>query len=153
MNIPFKNPLVVGYKGEVGSFLLNCLLKVMPKALNVWCYDINETPIEREHRINLADYIFLCVPLKETRQWLIDYKPLLENKTIIEQASIKGPIFADEDIKKLRIMSMHLLFRPSATSNLADRNCAFIVDNTEKDFIDAITEMTNSKAVYFSSKL
>ena len=63
-DIPFKSPLVVGYKGEVGSFLLNGLLKIMPKALNVWCFDICETPIEKEHRIKISDCIFLCAGLQ-----------------------------------------------------------------------------------------
>ena len=30
---PMENPLVVGYKGQIGSFILNGLLRMMPKAL------------------------------------------------------------------------------------------------------------------------
>ena len=33
-NFPFRAPLVVGYKGEIGSFILQGLLRHMPKALD-----------------------------------------------------------------------------------------------------------------------
>ena len=62
----FKNPLVVGYKGEIGSFILQGLLKTMPKAKDIWCFDINETEKDKIARIKKADYIFLCVPLQDT---------------------------------------------------------------------------------------
>ena len=39
----FKSPLVVGYKGEIGSFILQGLLRTMPKALDILCYDILDT--------------------------------------------------------------------------------------------------------------
>ena len=46
-----NNPLVCGYKGEIGSFILSGLLKVMPKALDIWCVDVNETESEVIDRI------------------------------------------------------------------------------------------------------
>lgn len=149
-NIPFKSPLVVGYKGEVGSFLLNGLLKVMPKALNIWCFDINESPIEQEHRIKIADYIFLCIPMQDTVNWLIQHKDLLDSKIIIEQCSLKAPIYENEQLKDLDIRSMHLLFRPSATPDPADRRCALIGENLIHEE-DAIHEMTEAKFVYYKN--
>ena len=149
-DIPFKSPLVVGYKGEVGSFLLNGLLRVMPKALNIWCFDINESPIEQEHRIKIADYIFLCIPMHYTVTWLIQHKNLLASKIIIEQCSLKAPIYENEQLKDLDVRSMHLLFRPSATPNPADRRCALIGRNLTREE-DAIHEMTEAKIVYYEN--
>jgi hypothetical protein len=65
-----KQPLVIGYKGEVGSFVLGGLLRIMPKALDIWCVDVNETKREVEQRIKISDVIFLCVPLQMTLEWL-----------------------------------------------------------------------------------
>lgn len=125
----FKNPLVVGYKGEVGSFLLNGLLKTMPKALNIWCFDINENESEKIERIGKSDYIFLCVPIQETVNWLIKYKLFLKDKIIVEQCSLKSIIYENSKINDLNYISMHLLFRPSATPNEEDRRCIFLLPN------------------------
>lgn len=122
----FQNPLVVGYKGEVGSFLLNGLLRTMPKALNIWCFDINESEEERIERIKKSDYIFLCVPIQDTVRWLKQYKPFLKDKIIVEQCSLKSIIYENKEIKDLNFISMHLLFRPSATPNIEDRSCIFL---------------------------
>jgi prephenate dehydrogenase len=122
----FKNPLVVGYKGEVGSFLLNGLLRTMPKALDIWCFDINEDEKEKIERIKKADYIFLCVPVQDTVSWLIQYKSFLKDKIIVEQCSLKSIIYEDDRINDLDFISMHLLFRPSATPNEEDRNCILL---------------------------
>ena len=117
----FKNPLVVGHKGEIGSFILGDLLREMPKALNIWCFDINESETEKIDRINKSDYIFLCIPIQDTVKWLIKYKKHLKNKVIIEQASLKEWIYNDKRIKKLKLIPMHILFRPSATPDRKDR--------------------------------
>lgn len=153
MNIPFKSPLVVGYKGEVGSFLLNGLLKIMPKALNIWCFDINESLEERKYRIKLADYIFLCVPFQDTIPWLLEHKDLLEDKIIIEQASLKTSIYKDNRIKDLQIKPMHLLFRPSATPNSKDRRCAVVDNYFHLDVVETIEEMTNSSEMIFYASI
>jgi len=134
-----KQPLVVGYKGEIGSFILNGLLRIMPKALNIWCVDVNETKEEVEERIKKSDVIFLFVPIKKTISWLVinNEKDLLKGKVIIEQASLKEWIYdeikKDEEskiaafytdlsaLKDIDIRSMHILFRPSVTPNLSDR--------------------------------
>lgn len=123
-----KNPLVIGYKGEIGSFILQGLLKIMPKATNIWCFDINETSKERIDRIKKSDVIFLCVPLDETVDWLAKYQKYLKGKKVIEQSSLKSVLF---DSKKLAVcyyelLSMHILFRPSATPDPKDRQIAFI---------------------------
>ncbi len=136
-----KSPLVVGYKGEIGSFILNGLLKVMPKASNIWCIDINETEEEKLERIKKADYIFLCVPLQDTVDWLIKYKPFLKDKIIVEQCSLKSLIYEDKRIKDLNYISMHLLFRPSVTSNRKDRECIFIDRGRERRIADELSNM------------
>lgn len=117
----FKNPLVVGYKGEIGSFILQGLLRTMPKASNIWCFDINETEDERIDRIKKADFIFLCVPLQNTMAWLAKYKKYLTGKIIVEQCSLKS--FLNHAPDNLTFVSMHILFRPSSTPDRDDRNC------------------------------
>jgi prephenate dehydrogenase len=119
-----NQPLVVGYKGEIGSFILGGLLRIMPKALDIWCVDINETDEEVTNRIKKADVIFLCVPLQETMNWLLKHKVLLKKKIIIEQCSLKEWLCESESVKDLDIRSMHILFRPSQTPNLDDRKVA-----------------------------
>jgi prephenate dehydrogenase len=116
-----KQPMVVGYKGEIGSFILNGLLRVMPKALDIWCVDINESDEEVESRIKVADTIFLCVPLQKTVDWLLKFKTLLKDKIIIEQCSLKEWIYNNKSLQGLNIKSMHILFRPSQTPDLLDR--------------------------------
>ena len=126
LKIPFKNPLVVGYKGEIGSYILQGLLRVMPKAQNIWCIDINESEKSRIARIKRADYVFLCVPLKDTVKWLLKYKPYLKDKRIVEQCSLKTDLYTDTRFKKLNFIGMHIMFRPSATPNIEDRELVFI---------------------------
>ena len=84
---------IAAYKGEIGSFLLGGLLRVLPKALDIFCFDINETEEEKTHRLKISDIVFLCVPLKETLPWLIKYQDILVGKIIIEQCSLKEPLF------------------------------------------------------------
>lgn len=122
----FKNPLVVGYKGEIGKFILQGLLNTMPKATNILCYDINETEEEKVARNMKADVIFLCVPIEETKNWIKKYEGQLnKDAIIIEQTSLKFGFY--EGLKhKHNIMHMHLLFRPSGTPNLNDRRIAFV---------------------------
>ena len=126
-----KQPLVVGYKGEIGSFILNGLLRIMDKALDIWCVDINESKKETEDRIKRSDVVFLCVPIKKTVSWIVQHSVLLQGKTIMEQASLKEWIYDEMEwvpeekglvpLKDLDIRSMHILFRPSVTPNLNDR--------------------------------
>ena len=162
----FKSPLVVGYKGEIGSFILQGLLKTMPKALNIFCCDINETKQEVKERIQKADIIFLCVPLHETINWLTDYKDCLKDKLILEQTSLKSTIFGilkylPKKFKKLNIWSMHILFRPSATPNKNDRKVALIKRDIGMGYgwkhnwinrLDlVIKEITNSEIIWFEN--
>jgi len=150
------SPLVVGYKGEIGSFILQGLLKVFPKATNIYCIDVNETYKEQIDRVKKSNIIFLCVPIDQTVDWLIKFKRFLKNKVIIEQVSIKKIIFNDkrfEQIEHLNIKSMHILFKPSMTAN-HERSIALI--NPEKarylstkvnrywdDYVDDFREMFN----------
>jgi len=148
-NFPFRAPLVVGYKGEIGSFILQGLLRHMPKALDIYCVDKNESHDEVTDRIKRSDVIFLCVPIKETVHWLIQYRALLKGKVVYEQTSLKSTVY--KNINKIfaykanfELKSMHILFRPSATPNKSDRKVA-IIDPTkfgpeETAAIAAITE-------------
>ena len=121
-----KHPLVVGHKGEIGSFLVGGLLKFMDKALDITCFDVCESEKEAEERIENADVIFLCVPIKETVSWLLKHKKILKEKIIFEQASLKEWIYREirEDRKglfgtslgQLDIRSMHVMFRRGTDS-------------------------------------
>jgi len=117
-------PMVVGYKGEIGSFILNGLLRTMPKALDIMCVDINETEDEVVERIEKSSLIFLCVPMFQTGVWIKKYRHLIENKTVVEQCSLKEWLFQGNT--NLDIISMHILFKPSQTPNLEDRTVAII---------------------------
>lgn len=143
-----NSPLVVGYKGEIGSFILNGLLRVMPKALNIWCVDINESESEILERIDRSDVIFLCVPLDITTSWISKYSNVLQGKTIIEQSSIKSwtnePQFQNLDIR-----SMHILFRPSATPNLDDRQVGLLRSDFDDNFAKEIAAITQSKIIWY----
>lgn len=119
-----KNPLVVGYKGEIGKFILQGLLSYMPKASDIWCIDVNSTEDEVISRIAMSDVIFLCVPIDRTKSWIIRHSKLLKGKTVIEQTSLKGWLKC-KDLKPFvsgfKVLSMHILFRPSATPDRSDR--------------------------------
>jgi prephenate dehydrogenase len=154
--IQIKNPLVVGYKGEIGSFILNGLLKVMPKALDIWCVDVNETETEVIERIQKSDTIFLCIPIKNTIEWLLHYHLLLKNRIVIEQTSLKGWLndkkwFADKRLRELDVRSMHILFRPSQTPNICDRKVALITGQTNCINVAEIEAITQSSIVWFNS--
>lgn len=146
----FKNPLVVGYKGEVGSFLLNGLLRTMPKALDIWCFDINESEKERIERIQKSDYIFLCVPIQDTVEWLKQYKPFLKDKIIVEQCSLKSIIYENKEINGLNYISMHLLFRPSATPNKEDRRCILFYKEYRTPFFHEIKKIIESEIIFIN---
>jgi prephenate dehydrogenase len=150
----FKNPLVIGYKGEVGSFFLHGLLRVMPKARYIWCYDINETEQEKIQRINTADCIFLCLPIHLTKKWFVHYRKYITGKTVIEQTSIKNWALSKTMVdigKECRIIHMHLLFRPSATEP-SERRCAFVKSQwVTKRLVNTIRNVTRSGILFYSS--
>jgi len=146
-----NNPLCVGYKGEIGSFILNGLLRVMPKALNIWCIDVNETEAEVKERIEKSDVIFLCVPIDKTVDWMVEHKELLKGKVIIEQCSLKSKICNDERLKGLDIRSMHILFRPSQTPNLEDRKVGIIRGQLNRKMVKMLADITQSEVVGYRS--
>lgn len=131
-----KNPLVVGYKGEIGSYILNGLIKYMPKAVNIMCYDINENEGERIERINKADVIFLCVPIQKTSEFFHRYHFYLKGKYVVEQTSLKSYLFNDRIFKKYsegcHVLSMHVMFRPSGTPDKNDHYVALMERNSWK---------------------
>lgn len=142
---------MVGYKGEIGSFILGGLLKIMPKALDIWCIDINETVEEVEHRIKVSDIIFLCTPLEITVRWLIEHKALIGNKPVVEQCSLKEWLFENKDLKDLDIRSMHILFRPSQTPNKEDRRVGLFKEHFNTGFAKDIADITQSSIVWFEN--
>jgi prephenate dehydrogenase len=119
----------------------------MPKALNIWCVDINETEEETIDRIKISDTLFLCVPMSKTVDWLLNYKSLLEGKTIIEQCSLKEWICNDERLKGLDIRSMHILFRPSQTPDKKDRKVALFKEQFDSEMTKQIEGITSSEIV------
>jgi len=146
-----KNPLVVGYKGEIGSFILNGLLRVMPKALDIWCVDVNETQEEVEQRIGKADVVFLCIPMHKTVDWILKNKELLYGTTVIEQCSLKEWVY--EGVNGVDVRSMHILFRPSQTPNLDDRSVGLFRGQFDEEMADQITGITQSKIVWYENAM
>jgi len=144
-----QNPLIIAYKGEIGSFILSGLLRVMPKALNIFCVDVNETEQEVIERIKKSDVIFLCVPLDMTIEWIMQYRNLLRNKIIIEQCSLKEWIYEDPRIRNFDVRSMHILFRPSQTPNLEDRELALFENQFNDDMVETLQLLTQSKLVWY----
>lgn len=125
-----KAPLVVGYKGEIGRFILASLLEDMPKANDILCVDVNNSEEDVVERIEKADGIFLCVPLQTTSEWLERYGSRLGEKLVIEQSSVKTFLYENPKFAAVRFLSMHLLFRPSATP-IEDRRALFFSDRVD----------------------
>jgi prephenate dehydrogenase len=124
----FSSPMVVGYKGEIGRFILAGLLEHLPKANDILCTDVNNSDLDVIERLERADYVFLCVPLQTTEEWLTKFLPYLKEKWIVEQSSIKSFLYENAALNELKFISMHLLFRPSATP-IADRQGLLFSDS------------------------
>ena len=122
-----KNPLVVGYRGEIGSYILKGLIDFLPSAIPIMCVDVHDKKEQVRQRILEADVIFLCINLKNTPDWIDELCVELKDKVVIEQTSLKSTIFSIEYMNKLitkyniQMHSMHILFRPSITDNIKDR--------------------------------
>lgn len=156
-----RNPLLIGYKGQIGSFLLQGLLSAMPKALNIWCVDAAETDNEVRQRIKKSDFIFLCVPIDQTLPWIEKHKRLLQNdKILVEQTSLKENILSSPILDGIRVISMHILFRPSQTPNIDDRKVGMVlpcphggngVTWSPPEFAEDIKTITQSEIVWFNN--
>ena len=131
--------MVVGYKGEIGRFILAGLLEHLPKANDILCTDVNNSDEDVIDRLEKADYVFLCVPLEITADWLRRFKPHLTGKTVVEQSSMKSFLYEDPNFADVRFLSMHLLFRPSATP-LQDRGGILFSDRVGPDELDRFSE-------------
>jgi len=140
---------VSGYRGEIGSFILSGLLRIMPKALDIFCSDINENEEEVRERIEISDVIFLCVPMDITIDWILKYKELLKDKIIIEQCSSKEWVYNDDRTKDLDIRSMHILFRPSQTPDLKDRKVGIFEGQFDGEMVKNIAEITQAEIVWY----
>ena len=121
----------------------------MPKALDIWCVDINETEKEVTDRIHASDVIFLCLPIHSTLDWISMHRPLLKDKVIIEQCSLKEWIYESEVIKDLDVRSMHILFRPSQTPNLDDRKVGLFKNQIGDTAAATIESLTQAKAAWY----
>lgn len=121
----YRAPMVVGYKGEIGRFILAGLLEHLPKADDILCTDINNSDEEVISRLQKARYVFLCVPIQDTESWLRRFKAHLDGKTIVEQCSVKAFLYENPEFDGLDLLSMHLLFRPSATPPSERRGIVF----------------------------
>jgi len=146
-----KSPLIVGYRGEIGSFILSGLLRIVPKALDIFCSDVNETEEEIKERIIKSDVIFLCVPMDKTVDWMVKHKELLKGKTILEQCSLKDKICNDERLKGLDVRSMHILFRPSQTPNLEDRRVGVMRQQFDASMANLVANLTQSEVVWYEN--
>jgi prephenate dehydrogenase len=120
----------------------------MPKALDIFCSDVNETKDETIERIKISDTIFLCIPMRITIDWLVEHKDLLADKIIIEQCSLKEWIYNDPRIGGLDVRSMHVLFRPSQTPDKKDRTVALFSGQFDLTMAKKIEEITDSEIVW-----
>jgi prephenate dehydrogenase len=99
--------------------------------VGLWCVDVNSSNEEVSIRIAVSDVIFLCIPIDKTKDWILDKAQRLRGKTLIEQTSVKSWL-KDKQIReacknyKIKILSMHILFRPSSTPNKNDRHISLI---------------------------
>jgi prephenate dehydrogenase len=134
-----RAPLVVGYKGEIGRFLLAGFLEDLPKANDIFCVDVNNPEEDVRERIAKSDYIFLCVPLQHTSAWLTQYKTALNDAIIVEQCSVKSFLYEAPEFADLKFLSMHLLFRPSATP-VADRRCLVFGERLDSKLVQRFGE-------------
>ena len=130
-----KNPLVVGYRGEIGSYILTGLINFLPSAIPIKCVDVHDNIEEVRERIVKCDVIFLCIPLDLTAEFLLFWNQELSGKVVIEQTSLKGALFTSpfylknkKLFDKIDIRSIHILFRPSITDNFKDRTIILIGD-------------------------
>ncbi len=141
MDRMIRAPLVVGYKGEIGRFLLAGLLEDQPKANDIYCVDVNNSEEDVRERIEKSDFIFLCVPLQYTASWLGTYGDCLGNAVVVEQCSVKSFLYDLPEFASVKLLSMHLLFRPSATP-VSDRRCLVFGERLEpgvvSDFADYV---------------
>ena len=55
----FRAPMVVGYKGQIGRFILAGLLEHLPKANDIHCTDVSNSKQDVVERLEKADYVFL----------------------------------------------------------------------------------------------
>lgn len=119
----------------------------MPKALDIWCVDINETEEEVTARIKVSDVIFLCLPMQSVIPWLKKHGSILKDKIIIEQCSLKEWLY--QPSIDLDIRSMHVLFRPSQTPNLEDRKIGLFNGQIGARATEILESVTQAKAVWY----
>jgi prephenate dehydrogenase len=153
-----KIPLVIGYKGEIGRYILDGLLSFFPKADNIWCIDVDSSDSEFRNKLHMSDVVFLCIPLNKTEQWIDKNKSFLRDKIVVEQTSLKTWVPKWKSVLELKynckLVSMHIMFRPSATPDVKDRKIAIICKNqtVETTLIkNFITEVFKCKVVYYSN--
>ena len=145
------NPLVVGYKGEIGSFILNGLLfRTDIQAKDIYCVDNEEQYDEVVMRIQKADYIFLCIGISQTLMWLAIFKNQLKGKIIVEQCSLKEWVYDDIICADLDVRPIHILFRPSSTP-VEDRYLGLFKGVFTNAVSDQLIHITESKPVNFNS--
>lgn len=150
----YRAPMVVGYKGEIGRFILAGLLEHLPKADDILCTDINNSDAEVIERLDRAHFVFLCVPIQETENWLRHFRPHLAGKTLVEQCSVKAFLYENSEFDDLSLLSMHLLFRPSATPAAERRGIVFSMRHSDDEvgkFRDEISETLSTPMALLES--
>ena len=135
----------------------------MPSATSILCFDQVESIYEKKDRIERADVIFLCVPLDKTIEWLSQWAHLLEGKLIVEQTSLKAELFKVRKRKskgtlirrgRINLLSMHILFRPSTTTEYKDKTIAIIGEKQPGEATDVINFLQyglQTQLVYFKT--
>jgi prephenate dehydrogenase len=68
---------------------------------------------------------------------------------LLEQCSLKEWVYKSKDIEDLDIRSMHILFRPSSTPNLADRKVGLFRGQLNDEMVEMIADITQSEVVWY----
>ena len=85
------------------------------------------------------------------------YRHLLREKIVVEQTSLKSVVY--DHMKKIfaykadfELLSMHVLFRPSATPNRDDRRVALIngAKWSKQELVTTVEAITQSNIVWFT---
>ena len=120
-----KKYCVAGYRGIIGSYILRGLLKHLPVAVDIQCFDIYDTEEDKLKRIKESDVIFNCVSFNHTMPFLEKYKEQLKGKIVVDQTSWKSEVYAwSKKNYDVKVYFMHILYNPETTPR-EDRQVVF----------------------------
>ena len=111
-----KKYCVAGYKGIIGSYILNGLIKYLPTASDILCFDVYDKPEVALAKIDEADVVFNCVSFNNTIDFLNLYNINLRGKILIDQTSWKTDVYEWSKMNpEVMVYFMHILYNPDNT--------------------------------------